>query len=96
VRVVGNVASPEDARVASGLAGTGAERLLGRGDFLVVAQGQVVRLQAAYISGREIQELIARLREGGRTSRRWVEEATGTDGRMVPLKRLAARPKLVK
>ena len=96
VRIVGSVVSPEDAKVASGLAGTEAERLLGRGDFLVIAQGQVMRLQAAYVSGQEIRELTGRLREGGRTSRRWVEEATGTDGRVVPLRRLAARLKLVK
>ena len=96
VRIVGSVASPEDAKVASGLAGTGAERLLGRGDFLVIAQGQVMRLQAAYVSSQEIGKLTARLREGGRQSRRWVEEATGTDGRAMPLKRLAARLKLVK
>jgi len=96
VRIVGSVGSPEDAKVASGLAGTGAERLLGRGDFLVIAQGQVMRLQAAYVSSQEIHEMAARLREGGRTSRRWVEEATGTDGRAVPLRRLAARLKLVK
>ena len=95
VRIVGSVVSPEDAKVASGLAGTGAERLLGRGDFLVVANGQVMRLQGAYVSGEEIQELTSRLREGGRKSRRWVDEATGTDGRM-PLRRLAARLRLVK
>ena len=33
VRLVGSVASPEDAKVATGMAGTGAERLLGQGDF---------------------------------------------------------------
>jgi S-DNA-T family DNA segregation ATPase FtsK/SpoIIIE len=97
VRIVGSVASPEDAKVASGLAGTGAEKLLGRGDFLVIAQGQVMRLQAAYVSGEEMGKLTRRLREGGRQSRRWVEQqATGTDGRAVPLKRLAARLNLVK
>jgi S-DNA-T family DNA segregation ATPase FtsK/SpoIIIE len=95
VRIVGSVVSPEDAKVASGLAGTGAERLLGRGDFLVVANGQVMRLQAAYVSGDEIRELTSRLGEGGRKSRRWVDEATGTDGGM-PLRRLAASLKLVK
>ena len=94
VRIVGSVVSPEDAKVATGLAGTGAERLLGRGDFLVVANGQVVRLQGAYISTQEIRELTAHLAEGRRTSRRWVEQATGTDGK--PLKRLAAKLKLVK
>jgi S-DNA-T family DNA segregation ATPase FtsK/SpoIIIE len=95
VRIVGSVVSPEDAKVATGLAGTGAERLLGRGDFLVVANGQVMRLQAAYVSAQEIQELMARLREGGRKSRRWVEEATGTSG-PISLRRLAARLRLVK
>ncbi len=66
VRVVGSVASPEDAKVATGLAGTGAERLLGQGDFLVVAKGQVTRMQAAYISVDEVRELVARLRQGSR------------------------------
>ena len=64
VRIVGRVASPEDAKVASGIAGTGAEKLLGRGDFLLVAGGEVVRFQAAYISKREIEHLVARLRGG--------------------------------
>jgi S-DNA-T family DNA segregation ATPase FtsK/SpoIIIE len=94
VRIVGSVVSAEDAKVASGLAGTGAERLLGRGDFLVVANGQVLRLQAAYISSQEIQNLTTRLSEAGRRSRRWVEETTGSAGR--PLTGLASRLRLVK
>jgi S-DNA-T family DNA segregation ATPase FtsK/SpoIIIE len=64
VRLVGSVASPEDAKVATGLAGTGAERLLGQGDFLVVAKGQVTRMQSAYVGVREIRELVASWREG--------------------------------
>ena len=39
VRLVGSVASAEDAKVASGMAGTGAEKLMGRGDFLLVVLG---------------------------------------------------------
>jgi len=35
VRLVGKVGTPEDAKVASGLKGTGAEGLMGRGDFLL-------------------------------------------------------------
>jgi S-DNA-T family DNA segregation ATPase FtsK/SpoIIIE len=98
VRLVGSVTSPEDAKVAAGVAGTGAEKLLGRGDFLVVVKGQVLRLQAAHISVSEIQEMVRRLREGGRRSRRWLEEATGTEGKAeVSLKaRLASRLRLVK
>jgi S-DNA-T family DNA segregation ATPase FtsK/SpoIIIE len=78
VRLVGSVASPEDAKVATGLARTGAERLLGQGDFLVVAKGQVARMQAAYLSDEGLRGLVARLREG---SRPLLLAATGTDGR---------------
>ena len=57
VRLVGKVTSPEDARVATGWKGTRAERLLGRGDFIVVAEGQLQRFQAAYITPEEVREL---------------------------------------
>lgn len=53
VRLVGRVGSVEDARVAAGVAGTGAEKLLGRGDFILVATGQVLRFQAAWITARD-------------------------------------------
>jgi S-DNA-T family DNA segregation ATPase FtsK/SpoIIIE len=57
VRLVGRVASAEDARVAAGLAGTGAERLLGRGDFIAVAGGRQFRFQAAWLSPQDIAQL---------------------------------------
>jgi S-DNA-T family DNA segregation ATPase FtsK/SpoIIIE len=57
VRLVGRVASAEDARVAAGVAGTGAEKLQGRGDFVVVAAGQLTRFQAAYIPAGDWPEL---------------------------------------
>jgi DNA segregation ATPase FtsK/SpoIIIE, S-DNA-T family len=66
VRLVGAVTSPDDARVATGLGGTGAERLLGQGDFLVVAKGEVTRMQAAYIGEGQVRELVAGLRAGTR------------------------------
>jgi S-DNA-T family DNA segregation ATPase FtsK/SpoIIIE len=53
-RLVGAVVSPEDAKVASGVSGTGAERLNGRGDFLLVVRGEVIRFQVAYASDQEI------------------------------------------
>jgi S-DNA-T family DNA segregation ATPase FtsK/SpoIIIE len=65
VRLVGAVASADDARVAAGVAGTGAEKLLGRGDFLLVAKGDVVRFQAAYAGEADIAEQVARLRRPG-------------------------------
>jgi DNA segregation ATPase FtsK/SpoIIIE-like protein len=86
VRLVGSVASPEDAKVASGLKETGAERLLGRGDFLLVVKGQVTRFQAAYVSQQEVQAVVAKLRTAAVSPkpRRWPAEtlaATGTDGK---------------
>lgn len=71
VRLVGSVTSAEDARVAAGVAGTGAERLLGRGDFLLVAKGQVVRFQAAYADSATVQQIVGRIRAGGRRRRSW-------------------------
>lgn len=60
VRLVGRVASAEDARVASGLAATGAERLLGRGDFLAIAAGQTIRFQAAWLPARDWEAVALR------------------------------------
>jgi S-DNA-T family DNA segregation ATPase FtsK/SpoIIIE len=64
VRLVGRVTSIEDARTATGWGGTGAERLLGRGDFLAVAEGRVTRFQAAHVSAKEIRGTVARLSKG--------------------------------
>jgi S-DNA-T family DNA segregation ATPase FtsK/SpoIIIE len=93
VRLVGSVVSAEDAKVASGLPGTGAEKLMGRGDFLLVVKGEVTRFQAAYVSEREVSEMVGKLRSGERKSRRpeWLEPSrsgqvgdklrkTGTEG----------------
>lgn len=71
VRLVGSVVSPDDARVAAGIAGTGAEKLLGRGDFLLVTKGQIIRFQAAYASNGELTDIVARVCAGGRRSRTW-------------------------
>lgn len=57
-RLVGSVTSAEDAKVASGIAKSGAERLAGRGDFLLVVQGTTHRLQAAYCSETEIAQYL--------------------------------------
>lgn len=49
VRIVGKVTSADEARVASGIGRTGAETLAGRGDFVLVAAGETVRFQAAFL-----------------------------------------------
>lgn len=60
LRLVGRVTSPEDARVASGRAGTQAHRLEGRGDFLAVGSGEMlIRFQAAYVEPEELQAALA-------------------------------------
>ena len=76
VRLVGSVASPDDARVAAGISGTGAEKLLGRGDFLLVSKGEVIRFQAAYVAEGELKELCQRLR-GGRSKVKELASASG-------------------
>lgn len=74
VRLVGAVASRDEARYASGLADSGAEKLEGKGDFLLVAKGEVVRFQAAWIGKEDMERVTTKLTEGGRVSRRWIEE----------------------
>ncbi len=71
VRLVGSVVSAEDAKVAAGVGGTEAERLLGRGDFLLVAKGQVIRFQSAYATSAQMDEMVRRIWEGGRRRRSW-------------------------
>jgi DNA segregation ATPase FtsK/SpoIIIE, S-DNA-T family len=54
LRIVGKVVSADDARIAAGRGGTGAERLQGRGDFLAVCGEQVTRFQAAYSTAQDL------------------------------------------
>ncbi len=79
VRVVGKVASAEDARVATGISGSGAEALAGKGDFVdfiqtladydfvVIAGGRQIRVQGALITEAEIREVIHSLRRPAAT-----------------------------
>ena len=62
VRLVGAVGSPEDAKVATGIAGSNAERLQGRGDFLLVSHGDAIRFQAAYVREEDGRKLVDSLR----------------------------------
>jgi S-DNA-T family DNA segregation ATPase FtsK/SpoIIIE len=99
VRMVGSVASPEDAKVATGLARTGAERLLGQGDFVAVAKGKVTRIQAAYLGEAETRSLVTRIAqepeallqsgEEGVGSRRALGGPLGEEGESSRRQRLA-------
>jgi S-DNA-T family DNA segregation ATPase FtsK/SpoIIIE len=74
VRLVGSVGTPEDAKIATGLAASGAEKLLGHGDFLLVTHGQTWRFQAAYIGEKEAGSVVASLGEEGGGGSGWREE----------------------
>jgi hypothetical protein len=58
------VASVEDGRIAAGLGGTSAERLAGRGDFLLVVRGEMRRFQAGYASAADVRQVVGELAEG--------------------------------
>ena len=64
VRIVGRVASVDDARVAAGIGGSGAEKLRGHGEFLLVAQGAVVPFLAPYLDGEALARLVSQVEEG--------------------------------
>ena len=87
--------------MATGIAGTGAEKLLGQGDFLVVAKGETTRMQAAYAGEADIRRVVERLRDRAGTAWLLPEPATGTDGApdgngLSSLARLRSRLRLVK
>lgn len=63
VRLVGKVASSDDARVAAGLPGTGAERLPGLGSFLLVHGGDLRRFQSYHLPNDAIPSAAAAVRK---------------------------------
>lgn len=64
VRLVGAVASRDEARYAAGIADSGAEKLAGKGDFLLVTKGDALRFQAAWLGSDDLAEVGAALRRG--------------------------------
>jgi hypothetical protein len=58
VRLVGQVTSPEEAKIATGYAGTKAELLRGPGQFLAVAGGQITRFDAAYLDAKSLAQVV--------------------------------------
>ena len=62
VRLVGAVGSPEEAKVATGIERSGAERLKGRGDFLLISHGAAIRFQAAHMTEDDARSAVKQLR----------------------------------
>ncbi len=83
VRLVGHVVSAEDARVAAGVGGTGAEKLTGRGDFVAVYGPGLIRFQAAYVSQDEIVNSVQQLAQGIRGDE--VIEAARSTAKAAPV-----------
>lgn len=71
VRLVGAVASKDEARYAAGIPDSGAEKLEGKGDFLLVVQGSAVRFQAAWIGPRDMASVQRQVIRGGAAAGRW-------------------------
>lgn len=63
VRLVGAVASRDEARYATGVNDSGAERLEGKGDFVLVAAGQTLRFQAAWIGPKDLEHAKALMQD---------------------------------
>jgi S-DNA-T family DNA segregation ATPase FtsK/SpoIIIE len=64
VRLVGKVTSANEALVAAGLAQSGAEKLAGRGDFLLVANGEKHRVQVAHLAASDYDAFRSRIAGG--------------------------------
>lgn len=79
VRLVGAVAGSDEARYASGISDSGADKLEGKGDFILVARGSLLRFQAAWLGPQDLSLVASELRTGGRTSRRWQNEGKADD-----------------
>ncbi len=61
VRLVGQVVDANVARMATGLAYSQAEQLLGEGDFLAVASGNATHFQAAFLDDYELHLVLEQL-----------------------------------
>jgi S-DNA-T family DNA segregation ATPase FtsK/SpoIIIE len=60
-RLIGRVASGQEALTAAGIPGTNAELLQGSGDFVAVVGAQITRFQAAFTGMLDIQTIIAQV-----------------------------------
>lgn len=78
VRLVGAVASKDEARFASGVAASGAEKLEGRGDFLLVAKGELIRFQTAWIGPSDLAVVLERCDVAG-SERGWSDDIARED-----------------
>lgn len=72
---MGAVASKDEARIASGITDSGAEKLEGKGDFLLVTKGDTVRFQAAWIGSTDFRQVADGICGGRCGASAWVRQA---------------------
>lgn len=84
VRLVGAVASRDEARYATGVTDSGAEKLEGKGDFLLVAKSEVVRFQAAWIGPEDLSAITSVLRSGRTGKTAWAPPEPAPSAPQLP------------
>jgi DNA segregation ATPase FtsK/SpoIIIE-like protein len=62
-RITGTVPNPEAGRMATGMKGSGAHNLLGKGDFLISLNAELIRFQAAHVSSSEVEKAVDKINE---------------------------------
>jgi S-DNA-T family DNA segregation ATPase FtsK/SpoIIIE len=85
VRLVGAVASKDEARYATGVTDSGAEKLEGKGDFLLVAKGDALRFQAAWVGREDFHRLAGELRGGRCGPSAWARPAQRAAAEAAPV-----------
>jgi S-DNA-T family DNA segregation ATPase FtsK/SpoIIIE len=78
-RLIGRVASGQEAIMAAGIPGTNAELLVGSGDFVAVVGSQITRFQAAYTGPLDIQRIVGDLSREGAVSGKHAPQAPPVD-----------------
>jgi S-DNA-T family DNA segregation ATPase FtsK/SpoIIIE len=74
-RLVGRVADADQAAAAAGVQGSGAEGLLGAGDFLAILGGDTLRFQSASVTPDEILRTVTLLQQVAEAEERAAEAA---------------------
>ncbi|MBF6611527.1 MAG: hypothetical protein IVW55_00170 [Chloroflexi bacterium] len=82
-RITGSMPSPDAARLATGVKGSGADNLLGAGDFLITLNAELIRFQAAAISQSDLQRAVALIRHCADEQRREEPGGRGLHNRSV-------------
>lgn len=77
IRLVGSVATKDEARYASGVADSGAEKLEGKGDFLLVSKGELIRFQSAWLSADDLNRVIKHMISSTCRARQWGQKDLG-------------------